>query len=149
MTFNRRHLAFAGAGAFSLAVMGRVSQAVAESGDDAAVKQSVEAFRKALLASDRSQLDALTADQLSYGHSGGKVQNKAEFLEGAAKGRWKFITLSDETNHIVGSNAISRFTFTGESESEGKINAVKIGVLMVWLKQDGHWKLLARQAVKV
>ena len=149
MTFNRRHLAFAGAGAFSLAVMGRVSQAVAESGDDAAVKQSVEAFRKALLASDRSQLDALTADQLSYGHSGGKVQNKAEFLEGAAKGRWKFITLSDETNHIVGSNAISRFTFTGESENEGKINAVKIGVLMVWLKQDGHWKLLARQAVKV
>jgi ketosteroid isomerase-like protein len=30
---------------------------------------------------------------------------------------------------------------TGETESAGKTNAVKIGVLMVWQKQDGRWKL--------
>jgi hypothetical protein len=149
MTFNRRSLALGGAGALSVALMGRVPQAAAQAGDEAAVKQSVEAFRKAMLANDRAQLDALTADQLSYGHSGGKVQNKAEFLEGAVQSRWKSISVSEETTHIVGSNAISRFTLTGENESDGKLNALKLGILMVWLKQDGHWKLLARQAVKV
>ena len=34
-------------------------------------------------------------------------------------------------------------------EREGKTNPVKIGVLMVWHKQDGNWKLLARQAVRL
>ena len=149
MTFNRRSLALVGAGALSVAIMGRIPQAAAQDGDEAAVKQAVEAFRKAMLGNDRAQLDALTADQLSLGHSGGQVQNKAEFIDYAVKARWKSLSVSNETTHIVGSNAISRFIFTGESESDGKINAMKIGVLMVWLKQEGHWKLLAGQSVKV
>jgi ketosteroid isomerase-like protein len=149
MTFNRRYLAYGGAGVLGVALMGRLSDVAAGSGDEAAVKQSVESFRKAMLGNDRSRLDALTADQLSYGHSGGRVENKAQFLDAAVKSRWKFIDLSDESNQIVGNNAISRFTLTGETESDGKINAVKIGVLMVWLKQADDWKLLARQAVKV
>lgn len=40
-------------------------------------------------------------------------------------------------------------TFTGETERDGKTNPVKIGVLMVWHKQNGDWKLLARQAVRL
>jgi hypothetical protein len=42
-----------------------------------------------------------------------------------------------------------RHLFTGENESDGKTNAVKIGVLMVWQKQDGRWKLLERQAYRI
>jgi hypothetical protein len=42
-----------------------------------------------------------------------------------------------------------RYILTGETESEGKTNSVKIGVLMVWHKQDGRWKLLARQAYRI
>jgi hypothetical protein len=30
-----------------------------------------------------------------------------------------------------------------------KTNPVKIGVLMVWHQQNGNWKLLARQAVRL
>jgi hypothetical protein len=149
MVFDRRSLALGGAGALCVALLGQVPQAMAQAGDEAAVKQAVEAFRKAMLGNDRAQLEALSADALSYGHSGGKVQNKSEFIAGALASHWKSISVSDETTHIVGSNAISRFTFTGENESEGKVNAVKLGVLMVWLKQDGHWRLLARQAVNV
>jgi hypothetical protein len=149
MSLRRRSLTLGSAGTLAIAIVSRVSRAAAQSGDEAAVKAAVEAFRTAMLGNDRAQLEALTADQPSYGHSGGKVQNKTEFIEGAMNSRWKSISVSDETTSIVGANAISRFIFTGENESDGKINAVKIGVLMVWLKQDGHWKLLARQAVKV
>jgi hypothetical protein len=149
MALHRRALALGGVGAFAFAVMGHLSQATAQPAEETAVKAAVEAFRKAMLGNDRAQLDALTAAQLSYGHSSGKVQNKAEFIDGALQSRWKSINVSDETTNIVGVNAISRFLFTGENESDGKINAVKIGVLMVWLKQDGNWRLLARQAVKV
>jgi hypothetical protein len=111
----------------------------------------LEAFRNAALKADRGQLEALTAEQLSYGHSAGRVENKARFIDGATSGqsRWKFITLTDQTTHIVGDTAIVRHTFTGESERDGKTNPVKLGVLTVWHKQDRSWKLLARQAVRL
>jgi len=124
---------------------------LAQSGDEAAVAKAVEAFRNAALKADRGQFEALTADQLSYGHSAGRVENKAQFIDGATSGRstWKFITLTDQTINIVGNTAIVRHTFTGESERDGKTNPVKLGVLTVWLKQDANWKLLARQAVRL
>ena len=123
----------------------------AQAGDEAAVAQAVEAFRNAMLKADRSQFEALTAEQLSYGHSAGRVENKAQFIDAATSGRstWKFITLTDQTTQIVGNTAIVRHTLTGETERDGKTNPVKIGVLMVWHKPNGQWKLLARQAVRL
>jgi len=35
-----------------------------------------------------------------------------------------------------------------ESETDGKPSSVKIGVLQVWQKQSGNWKLLARQSFR-
>jgi hypothetical protein len=32
---------------------------------------------------------------------------------------------------------------------DGKPNSTKIGALQVWQKQDGSWKLLARQGYKL
>jgi hypothetical protein len=135
----------------ALALLGAAPVVGAASGDEAAVGQAVEAFRNAMLKADRSQFEALTADQLSYGHSSGRVENKAQFINGATSGqsRWKFITLTDQNTQIVGDTAIVRCTFTGESERDGKTNPVKLGVLMVWHQQGGHWKLLARQAVRL
>ena len=51
-------------------------------------------------------------------------------------------------NGLVGGNAIVRHTWDSVSESGGKSNASHLGVLQVWAKQDGTWKLLARQAFK-
>jgi hypothetical protein len=114
------------------------------------VAQAVEAFRNAMKA-DRAQFEALTAEQLSYGHSAGRVESKTQFIDAATSGpsRWKFITLTDQTTQIVGHNAIVRHTLTGETERDGKTNPVKLGVLMVWQKQDGQCKLLAWQAVRL
>jgi ketosteroid isomerase-like protein len=50
---------------------------------------------------------------------------------------------------MVDNDAIVRHTLTGETERDGTTNPVKIGVLMVWHKQDGSWKLLACQAVRL
>jgi hypothetical protein len=49
---------------------------------------------------------------------------------------------------VAGPNAISRFTLTGELESDGKVTPIGIGALMVWQKQGNAWKLLARQGFK-
>jgi ketosteroid isomerase-like protein len=134
----------------ALALLGGAPVVAAQSGDEAAVAQAVEAFRNAMLKADRSQLEALCAAQLSYGHSGGRVETKSQFIDAATSGRstWKVITLTDQTTEVVGDSAIVRHTLTGETERDGKTNPVKISVLMVWHKHDGKWKLLARQAVR-
>ncbi len=56
------------------------------------------------------------------------------------------VALSDQTVAVAGPNAIVRHAWLGESESGGKSNVSKIGVLQVWQKQGADWKLLARQA---
>ena len=45
--------------------------------------------------------------------------------------------------------AIVRHIWDSVSESDGKSSTAHIGVLQVWAKQDGKWKLLARQAYKI
>jgi hypothetical protein len=150
MSITRRHLAVAGALALGGLGLLRSSSVVAASADEAAVAQAVEALRKATFGQDKAQLEALCAEQLSYGHSGGRVENKAQFINGVMtrKSIVKSITLSDHTIAIVGNDAIARHTWTSESETDGKPTSTKIGVLQVWQKQGGNWQLLARQAFR-
>jgi len=150
MSITRRHLTLAGAFALGGVSLWRSALAVAASADEEAVAQAVEALRKAVLVQDKPQLEALCAEQLSYGHSDGKVENKAQFIEGVMtrKAIVKSITLSDHTITIVGNDAIAPHTLASESETDGKLTTTKIGVLQVWQKQGGTWKLLARQSVR-
>jgi hypothetical protein len=151
MEVTRRNLAIAGALALGSANLLHSSTAFADASDEAAVKGSVEALRKAYLAKDKAQFETLAGAQLSYGHSSGKVQNKAEFVDGvvSSKAVIKSLDFPDLTVAIAGDAAITRHLWVSESETDGKPNNVKIGVLAVWQKQDGNWRLLARQGFKL
>lgn len=96
-------------------------------------------------------MEQLAAAQLSYGHSSGKVQNKAEFVEGVVtrKAVVKSLDFPELTVAAAGDVAIARHLYVSDSETDGKPNHTRIGVLAVWQKQDGSWKLLARQAYKL
>jgi len=156
MEITRRHLAAAGALALGTLSLSQSPSSAAESADQAAVDQAavdkaVEALRKALLEKNKAGLEQLTADQLSYGHSSGKVQSKAEFVDGVmmSKAVTKSIAFPELTVAVVGDTAIARHLYESEMETDGKTNNVKIGALQVWQKQNGNWKLLARQGFKL
>jgi ketosteroid isomerase-like protein len=151
MQITRRDLAVAGALALGVQSLLFGSPAFAEAGDEAAVRQNVEALREALLKADKAQLARLTADQLSYGHSDGRVQNKPEFIDGVMtrKATVKSISFPDLKIEVAGDAAIARHLYESESEMDGKTTNTKIGTLEVWQKQGGNWKLLARQAYKL
>ena len=78
MPVTRRGFAAAGISAAALAAS---PAARAQPAEEAAVAQAAERLRAAMLAADRGQLDALTAPQLSYGHSSGTVEDKARFID--------------------------------------------------------------------
>ncbi|MEO5890989.1 MAG: nuclear transport factor 2 family protein [Ferruginibacter sp.] len=110
----------------------------------------VENFRKAMVDADTKTLADMTAGQLSYGHSSGLVEDKAAFVDEFVTGQtvFKSIILSDQTIKISGDVAIVRHRLTGDTNNKNVPGKVDIFVLMIWQKQSGQWKLLARQAVK-
>ena len=151
MEITRRHLAAAGALALGASSLLQSGSSAAASADEAAVDKAVEALRKALIEKDKTRLEQLTAAQLSYGHSSGKVQTKAEFVDGVmtSKAVVKSIAFPELSITMAGDAAIARHLFEAELETDGKTNNVKIGALQVWQKQGGNWKLLARQGFKL
>ena len=151
MKIDRRQLALAGAFAFGASTLLRNSPAVAATADETAVTDAVEALRKAIFDADKAKLATLTADQLSYGHSSAVVQNKAEFIDGVMtrKAVVKTLAFPELTVAVAGNAAVARHLFVSASEQDGKTTDIKIGALQVWQKQDGGWKLLARQGFKL
>jgi ketosteroid isomerase-like protein len=149
MELSRRYLA--AAGALALAAPTLVRSAKAQSADEAAVKKIVEEFRTAVLKQDKAKLESLTAAELSYSHSDARLQNKPEFIDGVMtrKGTVKSLEWPEMTVQIVGPNGIVRHLWVSESELDGKVTNTKIGVMQVWQKQEGGWKLLARASWKL
>lgn len=127
------------------------SSALAQSKEEQAVANAVESLRKAMIDPEKTTLENLVADELSYGHSGGQIQNKAEFVETLVSGKSDFviIDLTEQTIKVVGQTAIVRHHLYATTNDGGKPGSVKLSILLVWVKQKGAWKLLARQAVKI
>lgn len=150
MTIQRR-LALAGAGTLAAGALLHALPAAAQGANDTAVVQAVEAFRLAMLKADKAAFEKLCSAQLSYGHSAGKIETKAEFIAASTSGKttWNNIEFTDRMVKVTGNNAVARFMLTGQTLSEGKTTDIKIGVLMVWTKEGNAWKLLARQAFRV
>jgi ketosteroid isomerase-like protein len=150
MELSRRDLAAAGALAFAFGATSLVGPALAETGDEAAVKKTVEDMRKAYLDKDQAKLDAMTLPQLTYSHSDGRIEDKAQFIKGVMdrKATVKSLEYPELTVAIAGDTAIVRHLWVSESELDGKTTNTRIGVMQVYKKQDGGWKLLARSSYR-
>ena len=117
---------------------------------EAAVAATVEKLRKVMVDGDKAELESIASEKLSYGHSGGHVEGKAEFVEKIVSGKSDFVTieLKDQTISISGKTAIVRHRLNATTNDNGKPGEVHLLVLLVFQKENKQWKLLARQAVK-
>jgi len=149
MKIDRRHLALP---ALALGLLAAVP-ALALTADEEAVAKKLEAFRHAQMTQDAKGLEALTAAELSYSHSDGRVEDKATFVKNATSGKSKTLSLEykEPSIRVVGDAAIVRFHWMGESETvaDGKKSSTNLHILMTWQKQGGDWKLLDRASTKL
>ena len=116
------------------------------------VANATNELTKAMVDGDRATLEKLASDQLNYGHSGGHIDDKKEFVEKIASGNSDFLSIdiTEQTIIISGKTAIVRHILTAKTHDKGKAPAdVHLRIILVWQKQGGQWKLLARQAVKI
>jgi len=152
MDVSRRELAVASAVALAVPglLLGRVSSADAAA-DEAAVTENIEVLRRGILEADKGKLEHTAAAQISYGHSDGRVETKEQFINGVMtrKQTVKSLAFPELKVAVVGDAAVARHIYLAESELDGKQTTTKIGALQVWQKQNGSWKLLARQGFRL
>lgn len=123
----------------------------AQSKDEKDVAARVETLRKAMQDADKAALENIAAEELSYGHSNGKIEDKAAFVEAIVSGKNDFVKIeaTELTVKVVGNTAIARHKLSGDTANDGKPATINLGLLLVWQKQKNEWKLIARQAFKL
>src|ERR1700741_2840833 len=122
MNLSRRDLA-AAAGVFALGTAAFAGPVLANTADEAAVKEAVEELKAAWLKQDKAKLEAMTLPQLSYSHSDARLQDKAKVIEGVMgrKTTVKSLEFPDMTVQVVGDTAIVRHLWVAQSELDGKV----------------------------
>ncbi len=125
---------------------------MAQSKAEKQVAETIENLRLAMISGDSVMLSNIAHDSLSYGHSGGHVEGKSEFVHKLASKQSNFLKIefSDQIISVVGNTAIVRHKLVAETHDAGKdVSSVKIAILYVFKKEKDHWLMLARQAVKI
>lgn len=127
-----------------------VNVALAQSKNERDVAGAVARLTTAMETYDAETLGKMTSSLLTYGHSNGVIEDKAEFIQNVTKGKTVFteINLSEQWIRISGKTATVRHILDAQTSTSGVMNTIKLKVLLVWVKQKGDWVLLARQAVK-
>lgn len=123
----------------------------AQNKEEQSLNTAVEKLKNAMISGERKALEEVASDDLSYGHSGGKIEDKSAFVEAIANGKSDFVTidLKNQTVKITGKTAIVRHELHATTNDGGKSGEVHLGIMLVWQKQGKDWKLLARQAYKL
>lgn len=119
--------------------------------DTQAVTDAAEKLRLAMISGEKSALESLIFPELTYGHSGGHIDDAKEFVEKLVSKKSDFLTIdiTKQNIQIVGNTAIVRHHFYATTADLGKEPGdVTLDILLVWTKVKKDWKLLARQAVK-
>jgi ketosteroid isomerase-like protein len=124
--------------------------AAAPAADEQDVAKAVDKMTQAMLHKDTKALAALTSDNVTYGHSSGKIQNKDEFIADIETGRSGFKTLQMLNQKITmdGDVALVRNHFSAQAVNSGVEVPTEIENFQIWQKQKGQWLLIGRQAFK-
>lgn len=128
-----------------------VSLAKAQQKQTAAVAAAVEQLRSAMVSGNADSLLAVSSVALSYGHSGGAVENQAQFVEKIASGKSDFVSIELKNQTIASHKnvAVVRHELHAKTNDNNVAGEVHLRILLVFQKEGKAWKLLARQAVKM
>jgi hypothetical protein len=113
--------------------------------DVQAVLAAEDSRYRAMLAADLSSLDEQFADGLSYAHSSGARDTKAEYLEKLRRGYYVYRRIDHPVDRVevVGDTAIVVGRMTADLDVDGVPKTIDNLALAVWTRNAGAWRLLA------
>ncbi len=105
----------------------------------------------ALIHADRATLDAVLADDLSYGHSDGRLQTKTELLAALAGGTVTYQSYDGPPPVVRIQGTMALLSGIAELEATARGTKVKLWLryLAVYEKREGAWRLTAYQSARL
>ena len=123
----------------------------AAASDAVAVKEvtaAMESLKQAMLHKDGAALDKLLSEDLTYIHSAGQNETKADFMKAIVSGKSivERLDLTGTAVRVYGNTAL----YQGNVDLyHSKTDIVHMNILHVWVKGAGGWKMVARQATRL
>src|ERR687886_952812 len=115
------------------------------------VKDAASKLDKALIEKDTGALKALLHPDLTFGHSSGWVETRQDVLNDVASGKLAYKTIDNKDVKWATGNdwaTMRSNTHVVSLNPDGKTSELNLHVLLVWLKTNKGWQLLARQTTK-
>ena len=124
---------------------------IAQATDEEKLIATVKEFHIALVKKNTVSINQQTDKALSYGHSNGWVQTKADIIKDLETGYLSYQSFKEDSITVLinGSMANVRFWADVKATLKGTSTSYHLKVLEVWVKKTNRWVLFARQAVKV
>lgn len=118
--------------------------------DEAKLTNTLREFHQALVNKNMASINQQTDKALSYGHSNGWVETKADMIKDLETGYIVYHSYQEDSFNIVmnGNMANARFVADVNATMKGNTATFHLKVLEVWVKKGKRWVLFARQAVK-
>jgi hypothetical protein len=118
--------------------------------DEEKLTATVKEFHQALVKKNTVSINQQTDKALSYGHSNGWVETKAEMMKNLETGYLNYHSYKEDSIAVVMNNNLANVRFIADidvslKETRGNYH---LKVLEVWVKKGKRWVLFARQAVK-
>lgn len=111
---------------------------------------TLKEFHQALVNKNTVSINQQTDKVLSYGHSNGWVQTKADIMKDFETGLISYQGFKEDSISVAinGNMANVRFVADIAATMKGTSYNFHLKVLEVWVKKGKRWVLFARQAVK-
>lgn len=106
-------------------------------------------LKNSLIMKDSVKLSNLLSDDVTYGHTNGMIQTKSELIRSimSRDQDYKSIEPSEMKVRIYDNTAIVNMKSEVKMNYGGKPLELNMFVVLVWVKKDKDWKLVARQSV--
>lgn len=122
--------------------------------DEKAVMATLEDMAKATIERNVAPLTKIYADDVTYSHSSGAVETKAQVLAGikGARAEGTYMKFKDTTIRFYGDVAVVRGAVDYRSASTGRLMDNNLNILWVLVRRaDGPhgWQIVARQTTRV
>ncbi len=116
-----------------------------------AVLAAQDARFAATIKADVAVLAAMMTDDLTYTHSSGVTETKAEFLEGVKNGRYVYrsIEAKDRRVRLHGDAAIVSGSAHIVIEPGGKRTEIDLYYTELYVKQGGAWRMALWQSTRL
>lgn len=111
---------------------------------------TLKEFHQALVKKNTVSINQQTDKALSYGHSNGWIETKADMMKNLETGYMNYNSYKEDSIAITmnGTMANVRFVADIAATLNGNAGNYHLKVLEVWVRKGKRWLLFARQAVK-